>query len=68
MKGEGNIKPQFRTHGITIVHYVNIVVKSWQGAQGQGPAIDLVFCVQVIKVDTYGYSAKSGTIYFELIM
>ena len=28
-----------------------IVFKSQEGAQGQGPAIDLVFCVSTIKVD-----------------
>ena len=32
------------------------------------PAIDLVFCVSVIKVDADGYSFKSGTLYFEVIM
>ena len=30
---------------IKIVHDVITVIKSWRGAQGQGPAIDLVFCV-----------------------
>ena len=29
------------------------------------PTIDLVFCAQVIKVDTYGYGAKSSTQHFE---
>ena len=38
--------------------------ESWQGAQGQGTAIDLVSCVSVIRVDTDGYGSKSGTIYF----
>ena len=49
MKGEGNVTPQFRTHSNKIIHYVNIVVKSRQGAQGQGPAINLVFYVSEIK-------------------
>ena len=31
-------------------------------------AIDLVFYVSAIKVDADGYSAKSGTLYFEDIM
>ena len=38
-------------------------MKSWQGAQGQGPTIDLMLCVSVIRVDTDGYGAKSGTAY-----
>ena len=54
---EFSVIPQFRTHGIKIVHDVYIVFKSWQGAQGQGPAIDLVLCVSVIGVDTDGYDA-----------
>ena len=58
MKGEGNVTPQFRTHGNKIIHYVNIVVKSWKGAQGQGPAIDLVFYVSAIKDRLDGYSAS----------
>ena len=33
------------TLGIEIVHDVYIVFKSRYGAQGQGPIIDLVFCV-----------------------
>ena len=39
-----------------------IVFKSWEGAQGQGPTIDLVLCVSVIKVDIGGYGAKLETI------
>ena len=34
--------------------------------QGQGPAIDLVFCVSVIKIDADGYGAKSCTTHFEI--
>ena len=45
MKGKGNVTPWFSTHCIKIVHDVYIVFKYWQGAQFQGPAIDLVFCV-----------------------
>ena len=45
MKGEGNITPHFWPHGIEIVHDVYIVFKSWQRAQSQGPAINLVYCV-----------------------
>ena len=56
--------PRFWPHGIKIVHDVYIVFKSWKGAQGQGPAIDLVLCVSVIRVDTDDYDAKSGTVYF----
>ena len=63
-KGEGNVIHRFLPHGIEIVHDVYIVFKSWQGAQGQGPAIDLVLCVSVIRVDTNGYDAKLSTIYF----
>ena len=63
MKGEGNVTPQFRPHGIEIVHDVYIVFESWKGAQGQGPAIDLVLCVSVIRIDANGYGAKSSTIY-----
>ena len=51
MKGEGNVTPQFWPHGIKIVHDVYIVFKSWWGAQGQGPTIDLVFYVSTIQVD-----------------
>ena len=68
MKGEGNVTPRFGPHGIGIVHDVYIVFKSWKRAQGQVLFIDLVFCVSVIKVDANGYSAKSGTLYFEFIM
>ena len=39
---------------------VNIVIKSWPGAQGQGPTIDLVFCVSDIKIDVGGYSASQA--------
>ena len=60
MKGEGNVTPRFWPHGIKIVHDVYIVFKSWRGAQGQGPAIDLVFCVSVIKIDVDGYSASQA--------
>ena len=56
--------PRFWPHGIELVHDVYIVFKSWQGAQGQGPAIDLVFCVSSIKVDADDYSARSNTLYF----
>ena len=45
-------------HGIKIVHDVNIVIKSWRGAQGQGPTINLVFFVLEIKIDADGYSAS----------
>ena len=62
------VTPRFLPHGIKIVHDVYIVVKLCRGAQGQGPAIDLVFCVSMIKVDVDGYSAKSGTLHFEVIM
>ena len=68
MKGEENLTPRFWPHGIEIVHDVYIVLKSWQGAQDQGPAIDLVFCVLAIKVDADGYSVKSSTLYFVHIM
>ena len=60
MKGDGDVTPQFWPHGIEIVHDVYIVCKSWKGAEGQGPAIDLVFCVSVIKVDTDGYSSSEA--------
>ena len=53
-------------HGIEIVHDVQIVFKSWQGAQGQLPAIDLVFYVSMIKVDADGYSAESSTTHFDI--
>ena len=56
MKEEGNVTPQFWPHGIQIIHDVYIVRKSWWGSQGQGPTIDLVFCVPAIKVDADGYS------------
>ena len=62
------VTPRLWPHGIEIVHDVYIVFKSWQGAEGQGPAIDLVFFVSVIKIDADGYSAKLGTLYFEYIM
>ena len=55
--------PWFWPHGIEIVHDVYIVFESWKGAQGQGPAIDLVLCVSMIKVDTDGDGAKSSTGY-----
>ena len=42
---------------LKLVHDVNIIIKSWCGAQGQGPTIDLVFYVSAIKIDTYGYHA-----------
>ena len=38
-----NVIPWFWPHGIEIVHDVYIVWKSWQGAQGQSPAIDWCF-------------------------
>ena len=28
-----------------ILHDVYIVLKSWHGAQGQGPVTDLLFCI-----------------------
>ena len=62
------VTPRFRPRDIEIAHDVYIVRKSWKRAQGQGPTIDLVFCVQVIKVDTYGDSAKSSIVLFDVIM
>ena len=55
---KGSVTPWFWPHGIKIVYYVNIVIKSWRGAQGQGPMIDLVFCVSAIKIDADVYSAS----------
>ena len=37
---------------------VNSVNKSWCGAQGKGPAMDLVFYVSEIKIDANGYRAS----------
>ena len=54
------------TPGIEIVHDVCIIFESWQGAQGQGPAIDWLFSVQVIKVDAYGCGVESDTAYFDV--
>ena len=62
------VTPWFWPHGIKIVHDVYIVFESWKGAQGQGPAIDLVFCVSSIRVNVDGYSAKSDMLYFWDIM
>ena len=45
---------------LKIVHDVNIVIKPWRGAQGQGLAIDLVFCVLTIKIDVNSYSASQA--------
>ena len=45
MKAEGNVTPMFLPHSIEILHYVYILFESWQGAQGEGLAIDLVFSV-----------------------
>ena len=42
------------------LYMMYIVFKSWRGAQGQGPAIDLVFCVSVIKIDADGHSASKA--------
>ena len=53
-----HVIPRFWPHGIKIVHDVNIVIKSWQGAHGQGPTIDLVFCVSTIKIHSDGYSSS----------
>ena len=50
----GFVMPRFWSHGIKIVHDAYIVFKSWRGAQGQGPAIDLVFYLSMIKVDVNG--------------
>ena len=50
----GSVISQFQLYYIKIVHDVNIVIKSWWGAQGQGPAINLVFYVSVIKIDADG--------------
>ena len=47
------------SHCIKIVH-VDIVIKSWCGAQGQGPAIDLAFYESVIKIDAYGSRASQA--------
>ena len=48
----------FWPHCIKIVHDVNIVIKSWWGAQGQGPTMFLPFYVSTVKIDAYGYSAS----------
>ena len=45
---------------LKIVHDVNIVIKLGRGSQGQGLAIDLVFCVSTIKIDVDGYSASQA--------
>ena len=57
--------PRFRPHGIKIVHDVYIVLISWHRAQGQFPAIDIMFCTKVIEVDTYGFGSKSSTEHFK---
>ena len=49
---------QFWPYCIKIVNDVNIIIKSWWGAQGQGPAIDVVFYVSKIKIDSYGSRAS----------
>ena len=49
--GGGDCNTPVLTPWYLIVHNVNIVLRSWHGAQGQGLAIDLVFCIYVIKVD-----------------
>ena len=41
-----------------IAYDVNSVNKSWCGAQGKGPTMDLVFYVSVIKIDADGYCAS----------
>ena len=38
-----------------IAYDVNNVNKSWCGAQGKGPTMDLVFYVLEIKIDANGY-------------
>ena len=45
------------------LYIMYILLRSWHGAQGQGPVTDLFFCELVIKVDTYGDSSKSSNIY-----
>ena len=58
--------PRFWPHGIKIVHDVYIVFESWRGAQGQGPAIDLVFYVPTIKVDADGSRVGQEQYIFEI--
>ena len=37
---------------------VNDANKSWFGAQGKGPTMDLAFYVSVIRIDADGYHAS----------
>ena len=40
------------------MHDLNIVIKSWWGAQGQLPTIELALYVSAGKIDTYGSCAS----------
>ena len=46
-----------------MVNDVYIVFKSWKGAQGQGPSIDLVFVYRWLRLIPMVYGAKSRTVY-----
>ena len=48
----------FWTHCIKIVYDVNSIIKSWWGAQGKGPTMDLEFYVSIVKINAYRYHAS----------
>ena len=48
----------FWLYYIKIVNDVNIVIKLWWGAQGQGATMDLAFYVLTVKIDAGGYRAS----------
>ena len=47
--------PRFQPHG-----NVNSINKSWCGAQGKGPTMDLVFYVSAIKIYANGLCASQA--------
>ena len=51
---------RFWPYCIKIVHDVNIVIKSWRGAQGQGLTIDIALYVSAIKIGAYGSRASQA--------
>ena len=50
--------PRFQPQLHYILNDVNNINKSWCGAEGKGPTMDLVFYVSAIKIDVDGYRAS----------